>query len=128
MTQAISGVTTIRNAVNPPNPLDLAIHTAGRKLLALQMTRLGTCVPTKGDAQAVVRDLLDIATIVDDAVLAIGRECRDFFGSAVDLGDFTDQLRDAFEGFATHSICAAMEDREDDDGSDYRYDERANAA
>lgn len=126
MTQAISGVTTIRNAANPPNPLDTAIHTAGRKLLALQMTRFSaTCRPDKGEAQSLVRDLLDVARIVDAALHDIGREARAHFGYGVKLDLFTDQMLGAIEGNATHTVCAVFEEREQDDGSDYYYEQRA---
>ena len=115
MSPALTSISTI-----PPsggnqslNPLDIAVQNAGRKLMGLQMTRL-VGQSDKGDAQALTRDLLDIAKIVDDAILAIGREAKDHFGSDVDLTLFCDQLTGALEGNATHSICAAIEAREEE--------------
>jgi hypothetical protein len=95
------------------NPLDIAIHNAGHKLIHLQMTRLWG-EATKSDAQSLTRDLLDIAKIVDDAILAIGREARAHIGRDVDLTLFTDQLLGAIEGNATHTLCAAIESREEE--------------
>jgi hypothetical protein len=113
MSPILSAVSTIPPAAPTPNPLDTAIHNAGRKLLGLQMTRLWG-QGDKGDAQSLTRDLLDIAKIVDDALLTIGREAVAHFGSDVDLTLFTDQLLGAVEGNATHTICAAVEAREEE--------------
>lgn len=117
MTPADATISMIRPQANPTsqpiNPLDTAIHNAGRKLCGLMMTRLHG-EPTKGDAQAVVRDLLDIGRIVDEAILAIGREAKAHFGSHIDLTLFTDQLGGALEGNATFNICEAIEIREEE--------------
>src|SRR5262249_25908083 len=96
-----------------PNPLDLIVQNCGRKLMALQMTRL-FAQADKSDAQSLTRDLLDIARIVDAALYEIGREAKAYFGHEVDLTLFTDQLLTAIEGNATHTICAAFESREDE--------------
>src|SRR5215471_15228915 len=104
MSPALTSLTTIRPADQPANPLDTAIHTAGRKLCALQMTRLWGQAD-KSDAQSLTRDLLDIARIVD-------------------LSLFTDQLLGAVEGNAIHTICAAIEAREEEieaEIGDWRY-------
>jgi len=120
MAQINSVVTTIPPRAESFNPLDTAIHAAGRKLCALQMTRLfGEC--TKSDAQSLTRDLLDIAKIIDDALLAIGHEARMHFGSDVDLTLFADQLLGALEGNATHTICAAADAREEEIADDLGY-------
>lgn len=104
---------TIRSI--PFNPLDAIIHGAGRKLCALELTHLDRIGdPTKSEAQSLVRDLLDISKIVDDALLAIGREAKSHFGNAVDLDLFSDQLRCAVEGNATFTICKAAEEHEAD--------------
>lgn len=89
MSPALTLTTTIppSGANRDPNPLDTIIHNAGRKLCALQMTRLWG-EADKSDAQSLTRDLLDIAKIVDDALLLIGREARFHFGSDVDLSLF----------------------------------------
>lgn len=115
MSLAFSGSTPIRPAVANinPNPLDIIVQNAGRKLMGLQMTRF--CGEAdKGDAQALTRDLLDIARIVDAALYDIGREAKAHIGHDVDLSLFTDQLLGAIEGNATHTICAAIENREDE--------------
>lgn len=134
MSPVCTPITTIRAPSQPlnqaPNPLDTAIHNAGRKLCALQMTRL-YAQADKSDAQALTRDLLDIAKIVDDALLLIGREARMHFGNDVDLTLFTDQLLGAVEGNATHTICAAMESREEEieaEIGDWRYKNRRDYA
>lgn len=95
------------------NPLDIAVRNAGRKLCGLQMTRLWG-EGDKSDAQSLTRDLLDIARIVDAALYEIGREAKAHFGHDVDLTLFTDQMLGAIEGNATHTICAAVENREDE--------------
>jgi hypothetical protein len=111
MSPAFSGSTPIRP--ERANPLDIAIHDAGRKLLGLRMTRLWG-EATKSDAQSVVRDLLDIARIVDTAILEIGREAKAHIGHDVDLSLFADQLLGALEGNATFTLCAAIEAREEE--------------
>lgn len=111
MAQANGNLTLIPGSAkpeNPQNPLDHAIHTVARRLLALRMTRL-TANPDKGDAQELVRDLLDICQIVDTGLLEIGREIRSTFGNGIDLGLYTDQLRGAIEGNATHDVCRVAE-------------------
>lgn len=135
MTPVETTVTTIRPTsypLNQPlNPIDTAIHNAGRKLLGLQMTRLHG-EPTKGDAQSIVRDALDVAKIVDDALLEIGREVKAYFGSHIELTLWTDQLSDAITGNLTFNVCEAIEVREEEFGAeidpDYRYKSRRNAA
>lgn len=135
MTPIYSPVTTIRQATpaanQPLNSLDTAIHNCGRKLLGLQMTRLHG-EPTKGDAQSIVRDALDVAKIVDDALLEIGREVKAYFGSHIELTLWTDQLSDAITGNLTFNVCEAIEVREEEFGAeidpDYRYKSRRNAA
>lgn len=135
MTQATSGVTLIPRAPSTlnqaPNPLDTIIHNAGRKLCGLMMTRLHG-EPTKGDAQSIVRDALDVAKIVDDALLEIGREVKAYFGSHIELTLWTDQLSDAITGNLTFNVCEAIEVREEEFGAeidpDYRYKSRRNAA
>ena len=130
MSLAFTASSTIRPSANP-NPLDLIVQNAGRKLCALQMTRL-YAQADKSDAQSLVRDLLDIARIVDAALYEIGREAKAHIGHDVDLSLFTDQLLGALEGNATHSICAAVEAREEEIESaigDTRYKmARENAA
>ncbi len=134
MSPALTPVSTIppSGANRPINPLDTAIHNAGRKLCALQMTRLWG-EGDKSDAQSLTRDLLDIARIVDAALHEIGREARAHLGSDVDLTLFTDQLLGALEGNATYTICAAVEARNEEieaeigDG-DTRYKLRRDAA
>lgn len=117
MDQAITAITPIRSAPQPlnvaPDPLTTIIHNAGRKLLGLQMTRL-VGEADKSDAQALTRDLLDIAKIVDDALLEIGREAKAHFGSHIDVSLFTDQLLGAIQGNATFNVCEAIEVREED--------------
>ena len=109
MSPAFSAVSTIPpRAEISPNPLDVVVHNCGRKLLTLQMTRL-VGEPDKGDAQDLTRDLLDIGRMVDEMILAIGRHAQSHFGRAVDLKQFTDQLRGALEGNATFTICEAVE-------------------
>ena len=123
MSPALTSLTTIRPADQPANPLDTAIHTAGRKLCALQMTRLWGQAD-KSDAQSLTRDLLDIARIVDAALYEIGREAKAHIGHDIDLSLFTDQLLGAVEGNATHTICAAIEAREEEieaEIGDWRY-------
>jgi hypothetical protein len=113
MSPALTPVSTIPpSAVNrPQNPLDLIVQNCGRKLAALQMTRL-YAQADKSDAQSLTRDLLDISRIVDQMLYDIGREAKAHFGSDVDLTLFTDQLLGAIEGNATFTICAAFESRE----------------
>jgi hypothetical protein len=127
MSLAFCASTPIRPPAANLNPLDTAIHNAGRKLCGLMMTRL-VGEADKGDAQALTRDLLDIAKIVDDALLEIGREAKVHFGSDVDLTLFCDQLSGALEGNATHTICAAVEAREEELGEaidpDWRFKHR----
>lgn len=127
MVQATATITPIRGHTAPQNPLDTAIHNAGRALCNLQMTRLVcAAAPTKSEAQDLVRDLLDIAGIVDVALLAIGREVQSHFGPsrlgrACDLELFTDQLRGALEGNATYSISQAAEYLDDEIVSEWRH-------
>ena len=115
MSPALTPVSTIppSGGNRPPNPLDLIVQNAGRKLMGLQMTRL-YAQADKSDAQSLTRDLLDIARIVDAALYDIGREAKAYFGYDVDLTLFTDQLLGAIEGNATHTICAAFENREEE--------------
>lgn len=115
MSPALTNLTTIppSGANRPINPLDLIVQNCGRKLMALQMTRL-YAEADKGDAQSLTRDLLDIARIVDAALYDIGREAKAHFGHDVDLTLFTDQLLGAIEGNATYTICAAVESREEE--------------
>ena len=113
MSQAISRITTIPRASYIENPLDAAVRKAAAGLLCHNMTRLGNREPTKGDAQALGRDLLDLAKIVDDMLLAIGREARDHFGHGVAIDLFTDQLRSKIEGDAVFILAKAVEDREE---------------
>jgi hypothetical protein len=106
------GSSTIRSI--PFNPLDAIIHNAGRKLSGLMMTKLyNVASPSKSEAQSLVRDLLDIARIVDQAILEIGREARSHFGNDVDLDHFIDPLLTAMEGNATFTICQAAEQIEE---------------
>ena len=122
MVQATATITPIRGHTAPQNPLDTAIHNAGRALCAMQMTRLA-CVasPSKGEAQDLVRDLLNVARIVDTAVLAIGKEARCHFGNDVDLEPFADQLLGALEGNASlYSICQAAERFNSEMNAEYR--------
>ena len=115
MSPAVTAFTPIppSGGNRPANPLDLAVQNAGRKLMGLQMTRL-YAQADKSDAQSLVRDLLDIARIVDAALYEIGREAKAYFGHDVDLSLFTDQLLGAIEGNATFTICAAFESREEE--------------
>jgi hypothetical protein len=121
MVQAAVTLTPIRGHTAPQNPLDTAIHNAGRALCALQMTRL-VCVgrPNKREAELLVNDLLDIARIVDTALLAIGTEARDHFGNDVDLEPFADQLLGALDGNATYSISQAAEKVDSESNAEYR--------
>ncbi len=111
MSPASTASTPIRS--QRANPLDIAIHNAGHKLIGLKMTRLWG-ETTKSDAQSVVRDLLDIARIVDAAIYEIGREAKAHIGHDVDLSLFSDQLLGALEGNATFTLCAAVESREEE--------------
>lgn len=115
MSPALTLATTIppSGANRDPNPLDLIVQNCGRKLCALQMTRL-FAQADKSDAQSLTRDILDIARIVDQMLYDIGREAKAYFGHDVDLSLFTDQLLGAVEGNATHTICAAFESREEE--------------
>jgi len=119
MSPALTSVSTIppSGGNRSPNPLDLIVQNCGRKLCALQMTTLRG-EADKSDAQALTRDLLDIARIVDAALYEIGREAKAHFGYDVDLTLFTDQLLGALEGNATFSICAAVENREEEIGAE----------
>ena len=121
MVQATATITPIRGHTAPQNPLDTAIHNAGRKLCGLQMTRLiAVRRPSKSEAQSLVRDLLDIARIVDAALLEIGREARCHFGNDVELECFADQLTGAIEGNATHVVCQAVENADSETNAEYR--------
>lgn len=115
MSPALTNISTIppSGANRDPNPLDLIVQNAGRKLAALQMTRL-YAQADKGDAQGLVRDLLDISRIVDEAILAIGREAKAHIGHDVDLSLFADQLSGALEGNALFNLCEAVEAREEE--------------
>jgi hypothetical protein len=113
MDQAISGVTTIRGSANPLNPLDTAIHNAGRKLCGLQMTRL-VGEADKSDAQALTRDLLDVSRIIDEALLKIGQEARAHFGRGVDVTLYVDRLLDSLEGETVINLCQAVEAKEEE--------------
>lgn len=111
MAQANGNLTLIPSSAKPEdhqNPLDHAIHTAARQLLKLRAPRLGAN-PTKGDAQDVVRWLLNICQAVDTGLLNAGLEVRSTFGNGIDVGLYTDLLRSALEGNATHDICRAAE-------------------
>jgi hypothetical protein len=125
MSPAVTPFSTIPPAGGnlPINPLDLIVQNCGRKLCGLQMTRL-VGEPDKGDAQSLTRDLLDIAKTIDDALLAIGREAKAHFGSAVDLSLFADQLLGAIEGNATFTICAAVEARDEEIAAEIDGDAR----
>lgn len=130
MTQASSTISTIRPAANPSNqplnPLDTAIHNAGRKLCGLQMTRL-VGEADKSDAQALTRDLLDVSRIIDEMLLKIGQEARAHFGRGVDLTLYTDRLLDSLEGETVINLCQAVEAKEEEyaealgDNGDIRY-------
>lgn len=87
---------------SPTSPLNAAVQEAGRKLASLHMTEIRGA----GDAHdaANLNDDLDaICRIVDGLVLEVGKYAAKNIGS-VDMGLFTDQLRNALEGNATFEI------------------------
>ena len=131
MTLSVNPHTLILSKPKAENPLDVAVHEAGRKLQCFLMTRLcSVAQPTKSEAQSLVRDLLDISKVVDDMLLAIGREARAHFGHGVELELFTDQLLGAIQGNATYVVEEAAEEieRDADDARDDYYDRRFYAA
>jgi hypothetical protein len=107
------GSTIPPTGTTPFNPLDLIVQNCGRKLASLQMTRL-VGEADKSDAQALTRDLLDIARIIDSALLEIGREAKAHFGRGVDLCLYTDRLLDSLEGETVINLCQAVEAREEE--------------
>ena len=106
---------------SPVSPLDAILHKTADRLKTLRLHRIAGSEMSKGDAQALVSDLLDIARVIDPAILAIGNYAASFL-PGFDVTLFTDQLRDALEGNATFTLCAAVEERQND-----QAEERASA-
>ncbi len=98
---------------SPVSPLDAVLHKTADRLKTLRLHRVAGMEMSKSDAQAMVADLLDIARLMDPVILSIGNYAAQFL-PGIDLELFTDQLRGALEGNATHEICATFEKRVED--------------
>lgn len=98
---------------SPVSPLDAILHKTADRLKTLRLHKIAGSEMSKGDAQALVADLLDIARLVDPVILAIGHYAASFV-PGLDVAEFTDQLRGALEGNATNEICSMVEKRMDD--------------
>lgn len=98
---------------SPVSPLDAILHKTADRLKTLRLHRVAGSEMSKGDAQALVADLLDIARLVDPVILSIGNYAAQFL-PGLDLELFTDQLRGALEGNATNTLCVEVEARLDD--------------
>ncbi len=93
---------------NQTAPIRAAHAAAVAKLSALQAPRIFVS-PDPEDFEAVNTYLLDVARIVDELILSVGRDIRSNATTTVDLKLFTDVVRDALEGNATFCITTQAE-------------------
>lgn len=91
------------------SPLDAVVKKAAAKLNGLTMHRIAGGEMNKGDAQALVTDLLDVAKICDSIIQAIGLYAEQHARASIDQTLFVDQMLGALEGNATFVICQAVE-------------------
>jgi hypothetical protein len=85
-----------------------ALAAAITKLSGLRPHIVGGGYAEPDDAKAIAKDLEAIWFSVDPLILAIGQELKSNF-DGVDLREFTEQLRGALEGNATHECESAAE-------------------
>lgn len=132
MSQAVQASTPIRPKAETPNPLDVIVRVAGAKLTALTMTHLSSVAqPDRDEAESLCDDLTaKIVPIVDEMLLALGKQARAHFGAHIQLALFTDVLRYGIEGNADYVIREAVEEieRDADEARDDYYDRRFYAA
>lgn len=91
-----------------PNPI--------RDAHAFMVQRLAALIPPKlyadndpEDFEATTEYLLDVARIVDEMILSVGREVKSSASVNINLDVFTDCLRDQLEGNATFEISREAE-------------------
>ena len=78
------------------------------ELARLQAPRLSVN-PEPEDFEDVADYLLRGARIIDEWIKEVGLELRSASTGNTDMNDFTDVLKNALEGFATHEIDSAAE-------------------
>lgn len=114
MDQIVSSPSIIPPCGEPlVSPMDAVVKKAAAQLNTLIMHRIAGSEMDKGDAQALVSDLLALARIVDPIVKAIGDYAAQYARSNIDQSLFTDQLLGALEGNATFVICEAVENAQE---------------
>lgn len=89
-------------------PIALAHQTMLTKLAALRAPHIYVN-PDPEEFGAVNEYLLDVARIVDECLLAVGREVKCNSSRRIELRDFTNVLRNALEGNATFQVDQAIE-------------------
>lgn len=110
MDQIVSSPSIIPPCGEPlVSPLDAIVRKAAVQLNGLTMHRIAGSAMHKGDAQALVSDLLALARIMDPVVKALGSYAQEYSSENIDQSLFTDQLLGALEGNATFVICEAVE-------------------
>lgn len=99
-TEMLAGLPT-----RPVSPLDAEVRKAGRKFMALRMTRV-IGEPDKADADNLISDLEALWQIMDPLILAVGKYAQSTLGISGETVAqcFTDQVRGALEGNATFEI------------------------
>ena len=90
-------------AKNKPNPIAVAHAEAGRRLACLIPPRI-YANPDPQEFEATSEYLLDVARIVDELILAVGREVKSSASVNIDITSFENVLRTGLEGFATYEI------------------------
>ncbi len=94
--------------MSAPAPIRAAHVAMVAKLSMLQAPRVYVN-PDPADFENVNDYLLDVAKIVDELLLAVGREIKSNATTTVDMSQFTDVLRGAIEGNATFQITQQAE-------------------
>ena len=91
-----------------PSPIRDAHAFMVQRLAALQPPRI-YANPDPEEFEATSEYLLDVARIVDEMILAVGREVKSSASVNINLDVFTNCLRDQLEGNATFEIEREVE-------------------
>lgn len=112
-TEACRDVREYLAAKQKQNPIAVAHAEAVRRLACLIPPRIYVN-PDPEEFEATSEYLLDVARIVDELVLAVGREVKSNATCAIDLKLFSNVLTNALEGDATCEIGREVESLKED--------------
>ena len=113
LTEAARDVKAYLAAKQRPNPIAVAHAEAVRRLACLIPPRIYVN-PDPQEFEATSEYLLDVARIVDELILSVGREVKSSASVRIDLATFTNVLRDGLEGFSIHEISREVASLKED--------------